>query len=136
MSWRTGWAVTLVVTGVLITSSACGTGDTDDATAHSSGRTAGACASQFEYQGRTYQDVANIDFTATTDLGFATQAPCNDTGAANEAGTSTKQPAYAVKGVSPEVAIAVGESPSSAALYAVYSGAEVPKEVQDLVRAK
>ncbi|MFB9388266.1 DUF6281 family protein [Streptomyces coeruleoprunus] len=120
---------------MLVTSSACGSGDTDVATSNSSGRTAGACVSQFEYQGRTYRDVANIDFTVTTALGFATQASCHDTGT-ETAETSIKRPAYAVKGISPEVAIAVGDSPSSAALHAVYSGPEVPKELQDLVRSK
>ncbi|MFG2962851.1 DUF6281 family protein [Streptomyces sp. NPDC048288] len=49
-----------------------------------------------------------------------------------EAGST--ETAYAVTGVSPEVAIAVGDTPDDTTFVAVYSGNELPPEVKKLVK--
>ncbi|MFJ7422642.1 DUF6281 family protein [Streptomyces uncialis] len=93
-----------------------------------------SCAYRVLYQDRTYRDVANVEFTAGRKLGPATVPLCEDTGdqdKAEEPGETTT--AYAVDGISPDVAVAVGDSPGDAALVAVYSGDKLPPEIQELI---
>ncbi|MFF5104495.1 DUF6281 family protein [Streptomyces sp. NPDC000134] len=98
------------------------------------GERASACAYRVVFQDRTYQDVANVEFTAGDELGPATVPPCDDTGGQDEAEESEEATtAYAVDGISPEVAVAVGDSPDDVVFVAAYSGDELPPEVQDLV---
>ncbi|UIX31769.1 DUF6281 family protein [Streptomyces sp. GQFP] len=95
-----------------------------------------SCAYQILYEGRTYQDVANAEFTIGQQLGDATLPPCDDTGGQDEAGGSgTKLTVYAVHGISPKAAVAVGETPDEAVLVAVAvrSGTELPPAVQKLI---
>ncbi|MFD9093386.1 DUF6281 family protein [Streptomyces collinus] len=93
-----------------------------------------SCAYQVTYKGRTYRDVANVEFAVGGRLGTATNPPCDDTGGQDEdqepAMTKT---AYAVNGISPEVAIAVGNTPDDATFVAVYSGNKLPPEVKSLI---
>lgn len=100
-----------------------------------SGDRAAACVNRFTYEGRTYRDVGQVRFTAGEKLGSATRPPCNDTGGqeadeiAGETGT-----AYAVDGISPEVAIAVGDTADDATFFVSSSfGTELPQEVRELV---
>ncbi|MFD7700537.1 DUF6281 family protein [Streptomyces caelestis] len=93
-----------------------------------------SCAYLVHYQDRTYRDVANVEFTAGEELGSATLPPCDDTGDrkdAEEAEETTT--AYKVDGISPDVAVAVGDSPDDTVLVAAYSGSELPPEVQKLI---
>ncbi|MGW0783990.1 DUF6281 family protein [Streptomyces sp. NPDC002913] len=93
-----------------------------------------SCAGRYTYQDRTYQDVGGVTFTPGKKLGVATQPPCDDTGGQDESevpvATGT---AYAVDGIPPEVAIAVGDAPGTATLFAVGSGPDLPPEVRELI---
>ncbi|WP_354006159.1 DUF6281 family protein [Streptomyces sp. NBC_00154] len=44
-----------------------------------------------------------------------------------------RRPAYEVDGISPKVAIAIGDTPKTATFFAAYSGSELPPEVQKLI---
>ncbi|MEU1938189.1 DUF6281 family protein [Streptomyces coeruleorubidus] len=93
---------------------------------------AASCVYQVTYDGRTYRDVANAEFTVGSKLGAATKPPCDDTGGQDEE-PATTEIAYAVDGISPKVAIAVGDSPDDVQFVAVYSGNELPPEVEKLI---
>jgi len=112
----------------MVTVVACGAGSSSDREA------SGSCAYQILYQDRTYQDVANVEFTVGEKLGDATQPSCDDTGGQDEVEEpGTTETAYQVDGISPEVAIAVGDTPAAAKFVAVYSGTEPPPEVKKLI---
>ncbi|MEU1467567.1 DUF6281 family protein [Streptomyces sp. NPDC005761] len=93
------------------------------------------CVARYTYQGVTYQDVGNVKFTPGKKLGVATEPPCDDTGGrgGNEEPTGSTETAYEVDGISPEVAIAVGDTPKTASLFAVSSDSEPAPEVQKLI---
>ncbi|MFE6625186.1 DUF6281 family protein [Streptomyces sp. NPDC057740] len=113
---------------IVVSAAACTAGSS------SSDEGAASCIYQVEYQGRTYQDVANVEFTVGAKLGDATQPPCDDTGGQDETEESgTTETAYEVDGISPKVAIAVGDTPGDAQFVAVYSGTELPPEVKKLI---
>lgn len=100
------------------------------------GQTSAICANQFTYESRTYQDVANAEFTVGEELGSATQPPCDDTGGRDkDPEPAMTKTAYAVDGISPGVAVALGDSPEEATLFAVYAGSELPPEVRRLMDA-
>ncbi|MGP3632321.1 DUF6281 family protein [Streptomyces sp. 24-1644] len=80
----------------------------------SGGQESPSCVHRFTYRNATYQDVANAEFTVGEKLGTATQAPCDDTGRQDgneEPGTT--ETASEVDGISPEVAVAIGDSPAA-----------------------
>lgn len=99
------------------------------------GESASSCAFLVDYRNRTYSDVANVDFTVEDKLGPATLPPCDDTPNDDDDGraTPTSTTAYAVEGLDPGIAIAVGEEPGDARFVAVYSGNEIPPEVRKLI---
>ncbi|MFE0521466.1 DUF6281 family protein [Streptomyces sp. NPDC058954] len=121
---RVGRSVMLAAS-MLVSAVAC-TSDSSD------GEDAGSCAYQIRYQGRTYSDLANVHFTVGKKLGDATNPPCDDTGG-DITDPATTVTAYKVDGLSPDVAIAVGDTPSQARFVAVYSGSELPPEVKKLL---
>lgn len=126
MSWAGRCSGVLLAAAVMMSAVAC----TDSSSAEGEG----SCAIRFTYQGRTYKDVANVDFTVGQEVGTATQPPCDDTGGQDEGEESPiKEIAYSVEGVSPKVAIAVGATPEEAKFVASYSGNELPPEVQKLI---
>ncbi|MCZ0984562.1 DUF6281 family protein [Streptomyces diastatochromogenes] len=87
-------------------------------------------------EGRTYRDVANVEFTVAGKLGAATKPPCDDTGGPDEGHVpATTKIAHAVDGISPKVAIAVGDTPDDVTFVAVYSGNKLPPEVKKLINA-
>ncbi|MFD0211421.1 DUF6281 family protein [Streptomyces hirsutus] len=97
------------------------------------GGQAASCAYHVLYQDRTYRDVANVEFTAGERLGSATVPPCDDTGGQDEgeqAGETTT--AYEVDGISPELAVAVGDAPGDVVFVAAYTGDELPSEIREL----
>jgi hypothetical protein len=96
------------------------------------GGQADSCAYRVVYQDRTYQDVANVEFTAGDELGPAIIPPCEDTGGEAK-GSGEATTAYAVDGLSPEVAVAVGDSPDDTILVAAYSGNKLPPEIRHLI---
>ncbi|MFI1360422.1 DUF6281 family protein [Streptomyces sp. NPDC020898] len=93
-----------------------------------------SCAYQILYEGRTYQDVANVKFTIGEQLGDAILPPCDDTGGQDEVEESgTTLTAYEVTGISPKVALAVGGTHDDVIFVAAYSGTELPADVQKLI---
>ncbi|MFI0270789.1 DUF6281 family protein [Streptomyces luteogriseus] len=98
------------------------------------GEQAESCAYRVLYQDRTYRDVANVEFTAGEKLGSATIPPCQDTGGQDEAEESGETTtAYAVDGISPDMAVAVGDSPDDVTFVAAYSGNKLPPEIRKLI---
>ncbi|MFD6533653.1 DUF6281 family protein [Streptomyces sp. NPDC060184] len=126
MSWTRRTADLLVAAVMVMPVAACTTGGGGGET---------SCAAQYTYQGSTYRDVANVKFTVGKKLGVVTSPSCDDTGGSDEdkepvgAGTN----AYEMDGISPEVAIAVGDTPETTTFFAVYDGSELPPAVQKLV---
>ncbi|MGX1676508.1 DUF6281 family protein [Streptomyces sp. NPDC055400] len=112
---------------MLSAAAACGGSD------GTQGNSEGVCPRAFTYDDRTYTSVANVEFRVGSKLGTATPPPCNDTGDQEDGTPLAAENAYAVKGISPKVAIAVGETPEEAVLTAVYSGKEPPSEVKKLI---
>jgi hypothetical protein len=128
MSWSERSVGLALAAVIAVSAAACTTGSS------SSGDGADSCVYQVRYQDRTYRDVANVEFTVGEKLGNATKPPCNDTGeqeGAEEPGTT--ETAYAVDGISPKVAIAVGDTPDEVIFVAAYSGTELPPEVEKLI---
>lgn len=79
MSWA-GRSTGLLLAGLLaMTAAGCGADASSD-------EGSGSCALEFTYQGRTYRDVANVDFTVSDKLGTAVKPPCDDIGGKDEAG--------------------------------------------------
>lgn len=120
--------VLLAVAAMTLSAAACTTEGSDG------GEGSDSCAYRFSYRGRMYQDVANVDFAVGKRLGTATHPPCNDTGRQDQAEEPTlTETAYAVDGISPTVAIAVGSTPEDVMFLAVYSAGELPPEVKKLL---
>ncbi|MER5833424.1 DUF6281 family protein [Streptomyces sp. NPDC002130] len=127
MSWAKRSVLALLTAAVAASISAC---EPEEDT----GEAAASCVYAVTYEGRTYRDVANVEFTVGTQLGTATQPPCDDRGGQNKGEEpSTTETAYAVDGISPTVAIAVGDAPDDVKFVAVHSGNELPAEVQKLI---
>lgn len=126
MNWSKP-SVSMLLAAALMTSAAACTDDSSSAESDS-------CVNRFIYQDRSYRDVVNLEFTVGDKLGTATQPPCDDTGGQDEVVESeTSKTAYAVEGISPTVAIAVGDTPEEAEFFAAYSGSSLPPEVQELI---
>ncbi|MFD6280470.1 DUF6281 family protein [Streptomyces sp. NPDC060209] len=125
MSW-TGRSAGLLVAAAVVMSGAACTAD--------SGGGGHSCANRYTYQDRSYGDVANVEFTLGKKLGVATKPPCEDTGGQDKNEEPVmKETAYEVDGISPKVAIAIGDTPKTATFFAVYSGSKLPPEVQKLI---
>ncbi|WP_405458913.1 DUF6281 family protein [Streptomyces sp. NBC_00101] len=94
---------------------------------------ASSCADVVTYQDQMYIGMEKVTFTAGKKLGVAVKPSCEDTGgrSENEPPQWTKS-AYEVDGLSPQVAVAVGDTPETATLYADHSSPEVPPEVEKL----
>ncbi|WP_369250276.1 DUF6281 family protein [Streptomyces sp. R41] len=122
---RVGRSMALAA-AVLVSAVACGADS-------SGGDEAGSCAYLILYQERTYRDVANVEFTVGDKLGDATKPPCNDSGPDDAKESATTETACKVEGISPKVAIAVGDAPGEAKFVAAYSGTELPPEVKKLL---
>ncbi|MER6910406.1 DUF6281 family protein [Streptomyces sp. NPDC000594] len=123
MNWAGRTAGTLLAV-IGVTAVGCSATGTDG------GKSAAACAYQVTYDGREYRDVAEREFTVGGRLGTAVAPPCDDTdGPERDERDGTSATAYAVRGVAPEVAIAVGDTPAEAKLLVAYSGTQIPPEI-------
>ncbi|WP_432165509.1 DUF6281 family protein [Streptomyces sp. bgisy031] len=99
------------------------------------GEAEGSCAIAALYGGRTYTQVANVDFTVGEALGPAEFPPCDDTpGHDDDAAGPEPTTAYAVDGLNPRVAIAVRYTSDEVMLLAVQPGGSLPPEVKTLTR--
>ncbi|WP_460069702.1 DUF6281 family protein [Streptomyces sp. YKOK-I1] len=124
MRW-TGWPV-LVAATVVAAVACAGSGG---------GEAEASCAYRIRYEGRTYGDVAHARFTIGRELGPATLPACDDTGGADGTPPAEEVTAYQVAGVSPELAVAVGNTPQETRLVAVRPAGELPAEVRELITA-
>ncbi|MFJ8949170.1 DUF6281 family protein [Streptomyces sp. NPDC102381] len=98
------------------------------------GENAGLCAIAAKYEGRTYTQVANVDFTVGQVLGPAEFPPCDDTPNDGDAAGPEPTTAYAVDGLNPRIAIAIRYTSDEVMLLAVQSGGSLPPEVKALTR--
>ncbi|MEV0014851.1 DUF6281 family protein [Streptomyces tendae] len=95
------------------------------------GETEGSCAIAALYEGRTYTQVANVDFTVGEALGLAEFPPCDDTpGHDDDDAGSEPATAYAVDGLNPRSAIAMRYASDEVMLLAVQHGGSLPPEVK------
>ncbi|GGX88794.1 hypothetical protein GCM10010358_48460 [Streptomyces minutiscleroticus] len=104
-------------------------------TASDGGVPAASCAYMVEFDGRRYMDVADDGFTVADRIGTAVLPPCDDT-PNDDDGTdtvATSAAAYAVEGMDPGVAIAVGDAPDDVRLVAVHRDGGLPTEVRRLI---
>ncbi|WP_406414408.1 DUF6281 family protein [Streptomyces sp. NBC_01614] len=92
-------------------------GCTETGGAEPGGAAEASCAYVVTYGNRSYQDVANTDFTVGKKLGTATIPACDDTpNDPPDAIGEQRITAYAVEGTDPAAAIAVGDTPAGAIL--------------------
>ncbi|MGW7049681.1 DUF6281 family protein [Streptomyces avermitilis] len=95
---------------------------------------AGSCDDVMEFDHHTYLSVGDVEFTVGAKAGAAGRPPCDDTGGASEEETRFDRTAYEVEGLDPGVAIAVGDSPDDARIYALYEeDGDLPAEVQKFI---
>ncbi|MEV0494354.1 DUF6281 family protein [Streptomyces atratus] len=128
MSWTERSAGVLLAAAMVMSAAAC------TADSSSGGEGSASCVNRFTYQDRSYRDVANVDFTVGKKLGAATKPPCEDTGGQDkDEEPATTETAYEVDGISPKVAIAIGDAPEEVTFFAAYSGSELPPEVEKLI---
>ncbi|MET9472185.1 DUF6281 family protein [Streptomyces sp. NPDC002922] len=128
MSW-TGRSTGVLLAAAMVMSVAACTADSGGG-----GEESASCVARYTYQDRSYRDVANVNFTLGRKLGAATSPPCEDTGGRGKGEEPvTTETAYEVDGISPKVAIAIGDTPKTAMFFAAYSGSELPPEVQKLI---
>ncbi len=127
MSWVGRGAIAVVLATLALTTVGC-------ASDGGSGQSESACASDFVYEGRTYVKLTSVEVKAGQKVGTATNPPCNDTNDQTAEEPSVTENAYAVTGISPDLAIAIGPSPDQAVAFAVLrSGSDFPPEVQELI---
>ncbi|MEU5062051.1 MULTISPECIES: DUF6281 family protein [unclassified Streptomyces] len=101
------------------------------------GEAGGSCAIAATYGGRTYTQVANVDFTVGKALGPAEFPPCDDTpGHNDDAAGPEPTTAYAVDGLNPHIAIAMRYTSDEVMLLAVQPGGSLPPEVKALTRGQ
>ncbi|MCC8478796.1 DUF6281 family protein [Streptomyces globisporus] len=79
-------------------------------------------------------DAPDKPASGESDVGTAVQPACDQHGADGEKRGPDKA-AYEVKGVSADVAIAVGDDPDDVEIFVSYDGTELPPEVQRLEEA-
>ncbi|MEV5531465.1 DUF6281 family protein [Streptomyces prunicolor] len=102
----------LIVTTVLL-AAAVGCSD--------GGSSAASCAGLVTFQNRGYLPTVDEDFTVGEQLGTATVPECDDTpNDPDVAVPEGKTTAYAVEGMDPSLAIAVGDTPAEATLMRVH----------------
>ncbi|MER5749803.1 DUF6281 family protein [Streptomyces sp. NPDC002088] len=101
------WA--LLATVVVTTSVACTSSD-------GGGHSASSCVALVRYRNNTYSGTEAGDFTIGDELGAATIPPCDDTpnSDSDRSTKPTSTTAYAIKGVDPGIAIALGDAPDGA----------------------
>ncbi|MFC8424855.1 DUF6281 family protein [Streptomyces sp. NPDC057236] len=129
MRWSERTGNLLLGAAVLMSAAACTSGGGSDG----GGEQAASCAYRVLYQDRMYRDVADVRFTVGEELGSATLPPCDDTGGRDGAGRAGEtMTAYGVDGISPEVAVAVGDSPGDSTFVVAHPDGELPPEVRKL----
>jgi hypothetical protein len=122
--------MTVGLAAVAFTAVGCGLDGSEGADANSES----VCASDVFYEGRTYIMLSNVEFEVGQKLGTATSPPCRDTNDQAAEVLETSENAYAVSGISPDLAIAIGPSPEQAEAFRILrSDKKIPPEVQELI---
>ncbi|MET8114922.1 DUF6281 family protein [Streptomyces prasinus] len=130
MSWVGSRAIVVGLAAVAVTAVGCGSKGSEGVDTNSES----VCASDVIYEGRTYVKLSNVEFKAGRKLGTATSPPCLDTNDQGAEVPETSENAYAVSGISPDLAIAIGSSPEQAEAFRVLrSDKKIPSEVQELI---
>lgn len=111
---------TLMVALLVCGGTACGS-DGGTSTQKSS-----SCARFFTFEGREYRDVGDFPVEAGKRVGTAVQPACDQHGADGEKRGPDKA-AYEVKGVTADVAIAVGDDPDDVEIFVSYDGTKLPR---------
>ncbi|MFF4830619.1 DUF6281 family protein [Streptomyces sp. NPDC001315] len=123
---RHGSAWALLAAVVVTTSAAC--------TSPGSGESESSCAALVDYRNHRYVGAAAGEFTIGDELGAATIPPCDDT--PNSDSDRSTQPTsttvYAVEGVDPGIAIALGDAPDDVIFVNDDSGMKLP-EIKKLI---
>jgi hypothetical protein len=128
MSWVGRRAI--AAGAVAFTVVGCGSEGSEGADANSES----VCASDVLYEGRTYVKLLDVEVEVGQKLGTATSPPCRDTNDQAAEVPETSENAYAVSGISPDLAIAIGSSPEQAEAFRVLrSDKKIPPEVQELI---
>ncbi|MGX1887796.1 DUF6281 family protein [Streptomyces sp. NPDC055287] len=99
------------------------------------GDSASSCAFLVEYEKRRYVGTDNTDISVGEELGAATRPPCDDTPNDDSDGRTkaSSTTAYAVEGVDPILAVAVGDAPGDVRLVVIDSDKELPPEIKKLI---
>jgi hypothetical protein len=130
MSWVGRHAIAAGLAAVAFTAVGCGSEGSEGADANGES----LCASDVLYEGRTYIRLSKVEFKVGQKLGTATSPPCRDTNDQAAEVPETSENAYAVSGISPDLAIAIGSSPEQAEAFRVLrSDKKIPPEVQELI---
>ncbi|MDX3309217.1 DUF6281 family protein [Streptomyces sp. NPDC054884] len=113
-----------------------GCDDSGAATKSETPQVAGACAVQVEFAGRVYTGITvDRDVKAGHRVGKAVHVACADTPGDDNDGL-VPQPesrAYAIPGVDPGTAVAVGDSADTMQIYVAEPGKPLPAEIQKLI---
>ncbi|MFD7291973.1 DUF6281 family protein [Streptomyces sp. NPDC059897] len=125
-SWWLPWCSGMVMVVAALTAGCTAQGG--------GGQAEGVCAIAAKYEGRTYTQVANVDFTVGHALGPAEFPPCHDTPNDGDAAGPEPTTAYAVDGLNPRIAIAIRYTSDEVVLLAVQPGGSLPPEVKTRTR--
>jgi hypothetical protein len=130
MSWVGRRAIAAGLAAVAFTAVGCGSEGSEGADAAGES----LCASDVLYEGRTYVKLLDVEVEVGQKLGTATSPPCRDTNDQAAEVPESSENAYAVSGISPDLAIAIGPSPEQAETFRVLrSDKKIPPEVQELI---
>ncbi|MEV6342836.1 DUF6281 family protein [Actinoplanes sp. NPDC051851] len=111
----------------------------------SEGEAESSCAAGYLFDGTFYREMdgsagEDPDFVVGDRAGEAQQNVCQDVfvngtpqSDGGDGGEAERIGAYRIEGVDTTVAIAVGESPEQAGVYAAFEGSEVPDAVAKLI---
>ncbi|WP_063765930.1 DUF6281 family protein [Streptomyces cellulosae] len=130
MSWVGRHVIAAGLAAVAFTAVGCGSEGSEGADANGES----LCASDVLYEGRTYIRLSGVEVKVGQKLGTATSPPCRDTNDQAAEVPETSENAYAVSGISPDLAIAIGSSPEQAEAFRVLRpDKKIPPEVQELI---
>lgn len=124
------WKEVVAVAALVLTSF------TASACSASEGDSGGSCAFRVEFDGRMYEDVANISITMLESLGDGVSPSCSDhgegPGPAFPAGPSESVEVFRVEGLDPQLGLGVRTGPGGSRL--VVNSDSDPKAVEEFLQ--
>ncbi|GAA2242458.1 hypothetical protein GCM10010232_31850 [Streptomyces amakusaensis] len=127
---RNRYVRALLVTALAVAAAGC---TKESSSPDGGGAAAASCAYVMRFADRTYQHQDKVKFEVGEKVGTAHSIPCNDTGQDSPQDPVTKSVAYAVEGLDPDVAVAIGDSPQDADFFSLGMGREMPAEVEKFI---